>query len=135
ATPVVMVTKSEENDTLKDAIGAEISDYLTKPVNPRQILSVVTRLLEADPTRQQRLSRDFATRFRELEARRSGPLAWRAWVELVVELAEWEVRPGPGEQTGLQAALRTLQDSLRQDFARYLKAHCAGWLDGADNDR
>ena len=46
--PVVMVTKSEEPDTLKDAIGAEISDYLIKPVNPRQILSVVTRLLEGD---------------------------------------------------------------------------------------
>jgi CheY-like chemotaxis protein len=74
--PVVMVTKSEETDTLKDAIGAEISDYLIKPVNPRQILSVVTRLLEGDRIRQQRLSRDFATRFRELEARRGGPLAW-----------------------------------------------------------
>jgi DNA-binding NtrC family response regulator len=86
--PVVMVTKSEEPDTLKDAIGAEISDYLIKPVNPRQILSVVTRLLEGDRIRQQRLSRDFATRFRELEARRGSPLAWREWVELVVELAE-----------------------------------------------
>ncbi|MGH7533240.1 MAG: response regulator, partial [Gemmatimonadales bacterium] len=45
AMPVVMVTKSEEPDTLRDAIGAEISDYLIKPVNPRQVLSVVTRLL------------------------------------------------------------------------------------------
>jgi DNA-binding response OmpR family regulator len=135
ATPVVMVTKSEESDTLKDAIGAEISDYLTKPVNPRQILSVVTRLLEGDRIRQQRLSRDFATRFRELEARRSGPLAWREWVELVVELAEWEVRLGKADEPGLQDALRTLQDSLRQDFARYLRAHYAGWHDGADNDR
>src|ERR687898_576344 len=50
--PVVMVTKSEEPETLKDAIGAEISDYLIKPVNPRQILSVVTRLLEGDRMRQ-----------------------------------------------------------------------------------
>ena len=48
AMPVVMVTKSEEPDTLKDAIGADISDYLVKPVNPRQVLSVVTRLLEGD---------------------------------------------------------------------------------------
>src|SRR6266516_946505 len=49
--PVVMVTKSEENDTLKDAIGSEISDYLIKPVNPRQILSVVTRLHDGDSDR------------------------------------------------------------------------------------
>ena len=68
--PVVMVTKSEEPETFKDALGADVSDYLVKPVNPRQILTVVTRLLEGDRIRQQRLSRDFASRFRELEARR-----------------------------------------------------------------
>jgi len=133
--PVVMVTKSEETETLKDAIGADISDYLIKPVNPRQILSVVTRLLDGDRIRQQRLSRDFATRFRELEARRGGPLAWREWVELVAELAEWEVRLGQADEPGLQDALRTLQDSLRQDFARYLQRNYARWLHDGDSDR
>ena len=133
--PVVMVTKSEEPETLKDAIGVEISDYLIKPVNPRQILSVVTRLLEGDRIRQQRLSRDFATRFRELEARRGGPLAWREWVEVVVELAEWEVRLGQADEPGLQDALRTLQDSMRQDFARYLQRNYASWLHEGDSDR
>ena len=124
--PVVMVTKSEEPGTLKDAIGAEISDYLVKPVNPRQVLSVVTRLLEGDRIRQQRLSRDFATRFRQLEARRGTALNWREWTELVVELAEWEVRLGHAEEPGLQEALRTLQVSLRQDFARFIEAQYPG---------
>src|ERR687897_3024564 len=127
--PVVMVTKSEETETLKDAIGSDISDYLIKPVNPRQILSVGTRLLDGDRIRQQRLSRDFATRFRELEARRGGaPLGWREWVELVVELAEWEVRLGQADEPGLQDALRTLQSSIREDFARFLRRNYAGWL-------
>src|SRR5215217_9454487 len=133
--PVVMVTKSEEPETLKDAIGADVSDYLIKPVNPRQILSVVTRLLEGDRIRQQRLSRDFATRFRELEARRGSPLAWREWIEVVVELAEWEVRLGQADEPGLQDALQTLQDSLRQDFARYLQRNYANWLHEVDSDR
>ncbi len=133
--PVVMVTKSEEPDTLKDAIGAEISDYLVKPVNPRQILSVVTRLLEGDRIRQQRLSRDFATRFRELEGRRGGQLSWREWVELVVELAEWEVRLGRVDEPGLQVALRDLQASLRQDFARFIERHYARWLHEGNSDR
>lgn len=135
AMPVVMVTKSEEPETLKDAIGAEISDYLVKPVNPRQILSVVMRLLEGDRIRQQRLSRDFATRFRELEARRGANLAWREWVELVVELAEWEVRLGQADEPGLQEALRTLQESLRQDFARYLGQWYPIWLREPRSDR
>ncbi|HEU4588642.1 MAG TPA: response regulator [Gemmatimonadales bacterium] len=135
ALPVVMVTKSEEPETLKDAIGAEVSDYITKPVHPRQILSVVTRLLEGDRIRQQRLSRDFATRFRELESRRGMPMAWREWVELVVELAEWEVRLGQADEPGLQDALRTLQESLRADFAKYMKRSYAGWLHDPGSDR
>ncbi len=128
--PVVMVTKSEEQGTLRDAIGVEVSDYLIKPVNPRQILSVVTRLLEGDRIRQQRLSRDFATRFRDLEARRGADLGWREWVELVSELAEWEVRLGQADEPGLQDALASLQSSLRQDFARYLAAAYPRWLAG-----
>jgi DNA-binding response OmpR family regulator len=133
--PVVMVTKSEEPATLKDAIGAEISDYLVKPVNPRQVLSVVTRILEGDRIRQQRLSRDFATRFRELEARRRPDMNWREWTEMVVELAEWEVRLGMADEPGLQDALRTLQESLRQDFAHFIEKHYAGWLRGGRSER
>ncbi len=133
--PVVMVTKSEEPETFKDALGAEISDYLVKPVNPRQILTVITRLLEGDRIRQQRLSRDFASRFRELEARRGAALGWREWIEFVVELAEWEVRLGQAEEPGLQDALRTLQESLRQDFAKFLQRNYANWLRDGRSDR
>ena len=74
--PVVMVTKSEEEGTLRDAIGFQVADYLVKPVHPRQILSVVTRLLEGDRIRQQRLARDFVSRFRDLEGRRRSPGRW-----------------------------------------------------------
>lgn len=135
STPVVMVTKSEETDLLKDAIGVEVSDYLIKPVNPRQILSVVTRLLDGDRIRQQRLSRDFTTRFRDLEARRREHLAWREWIELGVELADWEVRLGQADEPGLQDALRTLQDSLRGDFAKFIGANYARWVSDERSDR
>jgi CheY-like chemotaxis protein len=135
ALPVVMVTKSEEPETLKDAIGAEISDYLVKPVNPRQILSVVTRILEGDRIRQQRLSRDFATRFRELESRRGAGMGWREWTALVAELAEWDVRLGHADEPGLQAALRDLQTSLRQDFAHFIEKNYVRWLREGGGDR
>ncbi len=133
--PVVMVTKSEAQDTLRDAIGADTADYLTKPVSPRQVLSVVTKLLEGDRIRQQRLSRDFVGRFRELEGRRGERLAWREWVALVAELAEWEVKLGEADEPGLQEALRTLQSSIRLDFAAFLAASYPGWLGERTTDR
>jgi len=135
AMPVVMVTKSEEPETMRDAIGVEIADYLIKPVNPRQVLTVVTRLLEGERIRQQRLSRDFVTRFRELEGRRGETLAWREWVELVAELTAWEVKLGEADEPGLRDALQTLQTGMRQDFARFVSAHYPGWLAGGGADR
>ena len=66
--PVVMVTKSEEDRTMTEAIGRRVADYLVKPTSPRQVLSVVTRLLEGGQIQQQAMARDFSARFRELNA-------------------------------------------------------------------
>jgi DNA-binding response OmpR family regulator len=135
AMPVVMVTQSEDEATMREAIGIEVDDYLVKPVHPRQILSVVTRLLEGDRIRQQRLARDFVTRFRELEGRRGAALAWREWIELVRELAQWEVRLAAGNEPGLSEALSNLQESLRKDFATFIAKQYPRWLADPEGDR
>src|SRR2546427_331836 len=135
AMPVVMVTQSEDEGTLREAIGIEVDDYLVKPVQPRQILSVITRLLEGDRIRQQHLARDFVSRFRELEGRRGATLAWREWIELVAELARWEVRLGAANEPGLSEALRSLQRSLRKDFAEYVARQYPRWLASPEGDR
>src|SRR2546422_10163733 len=135
AMPVVMVTQSEGDGTLREAIGVEGDDYLVKPVHPRQVLSVVTRLLEGDRIRQQRRARDFVTRFRELEGRRGGALAWREWSELVAELARWEVRLAAADEPGLSEALRALQESLRKDFSGFFRRHYPKWLANPEGDR
>jgi DNA-binding response OmpR family regulator len=135
AMPVVMVTQSEDATTLREAIGIEVDDYLVKPVHPRQILSVVTRLIEGDRIRQQRLARDFVTRFRELEARRGTSLAWREWIELVVELVRWEVRLSAGNEPGLSDALASLQGGLRRDFVEFIRRNYPRWLSHPEADR
>src|SRR5881392_2160163 len=135
AMAVVMVTQSEDDSVLREAIGIEIDDYLVKPVHPRQVLSVVTRLLEGDRIRQQRLARDFVTRFRELEGRRGSTLAWREWSELIAELARWEVRLAAADEPGLQEALRALQQSLRKDFQGFITKHYPRWLSDPERDR
>jgi hypothetical protein len=130
-----MVTKSEAADTMHEAIGIELDDYLVKPVNPRQVLTVVTRLIEGDRIREQRLAQEFVTRFRELEERRSPSMGWREWIDLVSELAEWEVRLSAGQQSGLREALATLQTSLRPAFARFVESAYPQWLRQSDEDR
>src|SRR5262245_37673285 len=133
--PVVMVTQSEDEGTLREAIGFEVADYLVKPVQPRQVLTVVTRLLEGDRIRQQRIARDFVTRFRELEGRRTTSLGWREWIELVAELTQWDVRLAGASVPGLLDALRTLQRSLRKDFVAYIAREYPRWLSDPEGDR
>lgn len=135
AVPVVMVTKSEEPDTMREAIGIELEDYLVKPVNPRQVLSVVTRLLEGHRIREQRVARDFVTRFRELEQRRADRMGWREWIDLAAELAQWEVRLAAGDQSGLREALVALQRSLYADFAAFIQTAYPRWIAAPESDR
>ncbi|OGU02383.1 MAG: hypothetical protein A2W29_12425 [Gemmatimonadetes bacterium RBG_16_66_8] len=135
AMPVVMVTKSEAPDTMRDAIGIALEDYLVKPVNPRQVLTVVTRLLEGHRIREQRVARDFVTRFRELEQRRSDPLGWREWIDLAAELAAWEVRLAQGDQSGLREALDALKRSLHADFAAFIQTDYPRWIAAPEADR
>ena len=37
STPIIMITKNEEEWLMDEAIASQISDYLIKPVNPNQI--------------------------------------------------------------------------------------------------
>ena len=135
AVPLVMITKSEEAGTMREAIGMEMDDYLVKPVNPRQVLSAITRLIEGPQLRRQHMAQDFVQRFRELEQRRSSDMQWRDWVEIVAELALWEVRLAPGDEAGLRDALSTLQKSLHQDFGDFVEQNYAQWLADPRADR
>ncbi len=135
AVPVVMVTKSEDAATMREAIGLKVDDYLVKPVQPRQVLTVVTRLLEGDRIRQQHLAREFVNRFRELEARRAAALGWREWIDLWRELAVWEVRLSEAAEPGLAEALRAMMSGLRRDFAGFIERNYPGWIARPDDDR
>ena len=44
--PIVMITKSEEEYIIEEAIGSKIADYLIKPVNPSQILLSLKKNLD-----------------------------------------------------------------------------------------
>jgi CheY-like chemotaxis protein len=132
--PVVMVTKSEEDRTMTEAIGRRVADYLVKPTSPRQVLSVVTRLLEGESIQQQHAAREFAFRFRELNAQRTLPRGWREWMDTYSELVDWELRLRDAGEIGLLASLETLLDDFRREFGRYVVGAYGGWVNG-DVDR
>lgn len=134
--PIVMCTKSEDDQTLREALGADVAEYLVKPVNPRQVLSVVTRILEGPRIKQQATARRFVDRFREME---SGPrprdFTWREWIERYLEMTQWDLDLTEAGEMGLHGSMRGLLPELHRDFALYMREAYPAWLKDLEGDR
>src|SRR5690348_12877234 len=126
--PIVMVTKSEEDATLHEAIGVDIRDYLVKPINPRQVLTVITRILEGPKIRQQAIARSFVERFRAFELERERTLGWREWVARYSEVVDWDIQLTRAGEESLYEALQALYPDLRREFADFMRRAYPAWL-------
>lgn len=132
---VVMVTKSEEESTLKEAIARSVDDYIVKPTSPRQVLSVVARLLEGPELQHDQMAQDFVRAFADLRSRIDSAAAPRDWSELYHELTSWELRLSKAEEAGLQDSLRTLANDARRDFCDFVVRNYARWVNADSRDR
>jgi DNA-binding NtrC family response regulator len=119
---VVMVTKSEEDRTLVEAIGRRVDDYLVKPDSPRQMLSVVTRLLEGQQLQQQRAAQDFAARFAQLTRMRDEAETWEHYFAVYDELVGWDLRLHQAGERGLADSVQSLLVDLRREFGAVRRA-------------
>jgi DNA-binding response OmpR family regulator len=133
--PVVMVTKSEEDATLREALGANVREYLVKPINPRQVLTVITKILEGPRIRSQAIARAFVQRFRAIELERGRVLDWRGWVDRYTELMRWDVDLATAGEMGLYDSLRGLYPDMHREFAHYMLAAYPAWLRDLEGDR
>ena len=129
---VVMVTKSEEDRTMREAIGRRVEDYLVKPTSPRQVLSVVTRILEGSSIRQQQLVQDFAARFGRLSRMRGEARTAQDFCEVYTELVDWHIRLEVAGETGLLDTVHSLIAELRRDFGSWVVREYPRWMRGGE---
>ena len=132
---VVMVTKSSEDHTMTEAIGRRVADYLVKPTSPRQVLSVVTRILEGSSIRQQRVAQDFAARFGRLSIKRQEARTAADFAKVYIELTDWHVRLDESGEAGLLDTVQALMTDLRLDFGQWMAKEYPRWLNDEETDR
>ena len=89
--PVIMITKSEEESLMEDAIGQKIDDYLTKPVNPSQILMACKKILDSKTITTEKLSRKYAEELYQLSAQLLNPLDYNDWIDLNIKLYDLDL--------------------------------------------
>jgi len=135
ALQIVMVTKSEEDGTLTEALGKDIAGYLVKPVTPRQVYALVARMLEGPRIRQQAISRAFVDRFRAMQFESLRELDWRGWIDRYLELVQWDLDLTAANEMGLRESLRGLFPEVRRDFALYMARAYPEWLAHLESDR
>ena len=87
----VMITKSEEEGLMEEAIGQQIDDFLTKPVNPSQILLALKKLTESTKINRERIAREYLSQFNQITSLISSGAHWRDWIDIHVKLCGWDI--------------------------------------------
>src|SRR5690606_18467361 len=90
-TPVIMITKSEEEYIMDEAIGSKIADYLIKPVNPNQILLAIKKNLDNSRLISEKTTLDYQKTFRKIAVDMSMVNSWEEWADLYRRLLFWEL--------------------------------------------
>jgi DNA-binding response OmpR family regulator len=129
---VVMVSKSEEDRTMTEAIGRRVDDYLVKPTSPRQVLSVVTRILEGSSIQQQQAAQDFASRFGRLSMKREEARTAEDFARVYIELTDWHIRLEAAGEAGLLDTVQSMMTELRHDFGEWVVREYPQWLRESD---
>ena len=119
ALPVVMVTKSEEEGLMADALGSQLADYLLKPVQPRQVLSTLTRILGQGALQGARSASRYQQGFRELGERIADAHNWDSWTEVYRELLRWDRELAGGEAESMRAMLDHQREEANRLFTRW----------------
>lgn len=133
--PVVMITKSEEESIMEDAIGSNISDYLIKPVNPNQILLSLKKNLENKKLISEKTTMAYQQEFRSIGMDISMGLDHEQWVDLYKKIIRWELDLGKTTDDNVIDILNMQKNEANQVFAKFIEKNYIAWLSGEEESR
>jgi len=130
-----MITKSEEESIMEDAIGSNIADYLIKPVKPNQILLSLKKNLENKKIVSEKKTFAYQQEFRNIGMEISGNLDHNEWVDVYKKLVRWELELGRSSDEGILEVFKMQKEEANQVFSKFIEKHYINWLNGNDDDK
>lgn len=130
--PVVMVTKSEEEKLMEEAIGQKIDDYLTKPVNPSQVLMAIKKFVDSKKIVTGKMGQRYIGEINRMRMKLDGPVEWRDWVDAYRLLCEWDIEMDKYPDEGLIETHKGTRLEWGGQFARYYEKNYEKWLHSKD---
>jgi CheY-like chemotaxis protein len=128
--PVIMITKSEEEHIMDQALGGKISDYLIKPVNPNQILLSVKKHTEAKRLVSEQSTFSYQQQFREISMRLSDRLDAEEWMDLYKKLVYWDLELASSDDDNIHDIFRSQKAEANNLFCRFYEKHYIDWVNG-----
>mgnify|MGYP003291822899 CR=1 FL=1 len=126
--PVVMITKSEEEDIMDQAIGSKIADYLIKPVLPNQMLMSLKKNLHAREITQQQQTTGYQQEFGRLSMSIRDARTFDEWVEVYKRLVFWETEFSTLSDPQLNSMLQMQKDEANAAFFKFVKKNYQDWI-------
>ena len=131
--PVVMITKSEEETLMNEAIGGKIQDYLTKPVNPSQVLLVCKKILEGKKITGQYAAKDYLMDFNQISQALMQNLDFSEWIDIYLKMVNWEVELDQHSEIGLRQTLSEQKREANKEFSKFVEKSYKNWINSAGN--
>ena len=130
--PVVMITKSEEEFIMEEAIGSKIADYLIKPVNPNQILLSLKKSLDHSRLVSEKTTSNYQQEFRKIAMNLSTVNSYEEWVELYKKLIYWELQLEQIEDSGMFEILESQKIEANNQFGKFIDKNYEDWFHGGN---
>ncbi len=127
--PVVMITKSEEEYIMEEAIGNKIADYLIKPVNPNQILLSLKKNLDHSRLVSEKTTSNYQQEFRKIAMELSMVNSYEEWVELYQKLIYWEIQLEDIEDSGMFEILESQKNEANIQFGKFIEKNYPTWFE------
>ncbi|MEJ2628736.1 MAG: bifunctional response regulator/alkaline phosphatase family protein, partial [bacterium] len=126
--PIILITKSEEENLMEEAIGENIDDYLTKPVNPSQILSSCKRILDKKRIADEKLIRDHTQEFQRISSLLNKSISFKEWINIYTSLAERMINVDNFPNPDLRQIINDQLKECNIVFGNYIEENYSGWV-------
>ncbi|CDF79177.1 response regulator [Formosa agariphila KMM 3901] len=127
--PVVMITKSEEEYIMEEAIGNKIADYLIKPVNPNQILLSLKKNLDHSRLISEKTTSNYQQEFRKIAMDLMSVNSFEDWANLYQKLVYWEIQLENIEDAGMFEILESQKTEANALFGKFIAKNYADWFE------
>lgn len=130
--PIVMITKSEEEYIMEEAIGNKIADYLIKPVNPHQILLSLKKNLDHSRLISEKTTSNYQQEFRKIAMDLAMVNSYEEWIDIYKKLVYWELELENISDSGMIEILESQKQEANSLFFKFIKKNYKDWIQGED---